>query len=701
MRGQAKNRGGSLGARAAIFGMSRPIEVSGLEKRYGTTNAVRGIDLAIEQGEVFGIIGPDGAGKTSTFHVLSGVMEATAGHVKVLGVSAREARSQIGYLTQAFSLYSDLSVWENVRYAGQIRSLPETVIRQRGEMYLQRFDLDRFTARLAGRLSGGMRQKLALACALLGQPRVLLLDEPTTGVDPVSRRDFWDTLTHLSGEGMTIVVATPYLDEAERCTRVALMHDGRIHDQGPPAELRRALGMQRLEVRATSLRAAEDLLHHISTGAGCVIRDVQRFGDRIDLLTREPEAAEATARAALSRAGIKIDEVETRPPTLENVFVTVLNEVARMPVDAHTPVAPSGPVPPSPATSAASEKGSPPASGAPERRPGEILSTAPGKRTTRVGDPAIRAVALGRTFGSFHAVKNVDLEIHYGEIYGLLGANGAGKTTTIKMLCGLADQTSGHVFLAGAQDRHIRTRSIRQRVGYMSQKFSLYDDLTIDENLQFFAGVYGISRAVARQKAERVKDFAGLNGKGNLLTGSLPGGWKQRVAFGAAVMHEPEVVFLDEPTSGVDPIARRAFWRVINQLADDGVAVLVTTHYLEEAEQCNRLGLMVSGELVAQGSPGDLKASCSGVLLVLETTSPQRAANLLHSHMERWRVTVFGTHLHVIVDEKTDDTIPALVAELGTAGISVSRASEGKVSLEDVFIRTVEKARQEGKVVDE
>ncbi len=634
------------------------IRVRGLRKNYGQIEAVKGIDLDILQGEIFGIIGPDGAGKTSTFQILGGVMQATAGRAEMLGRTARDARSFVGYLTQAFSLYQDLSVAENLRYIGELRNLPDDEIERRGLHYLRLFDMERFTARLAGRLSGGMKQKLALACALITEPKILLLDEPTTGVDPVSRREFWDTLANLSSEGMTIVVATPYLDEAERCHRVALMYGGEIHETGTPAELRNNLGLQRLEVRAPDLGRAEEAL-----GETEGINDVQRFGDRLDVMVRDPALGEKAVRAALGAAGLEVREIRVGLPTLENTFVAVLRNLG----------------------------GEVKAQPFPERRrfqqrPAEAI--------------AIGARDLLKRFGDFEAVKGVNIEVKYGEIYGLLGANGAGKTTTIKMLCGLLDPTSGEMDLAGERGR-VRSSFVRQRVGYMSQKFSLYDDLTIDENLEFFAGVYQVPRREREEKKRWVLSFSGLEGRGPVLTGNLPGGWKQRVAFGAAVMHEPSVLFLDEPTSGVDPLARRAFWKMINSFADRGVAVLVTTHYLEEAEQCNRLGFMVAGELVAQGSPTGIKAEQGGHPLELITDKPQRAVNLLKKEMDRWRVSLFGDRLHVIVDEDAATGIKRITQRLADAGIHVTRAHEENYSLEDVFIVVVEKARKQGKAVDE
>ena len=635
------------------------VRIASLWKKYGTLEAVRGISIEVHMGEIFGLIGPDGAGKTSTFQITAGVMPATSGVTQIYGRSSVNARSNVGYLTQAFSMYPDLTVQENILYIGDLRRVPTAQIEQRSMQYLRMFDMDRFRNRLAGRLSGGMKQKLSLIAALVAQPRVLLLDEPTTGVDPVSRREFWDTLAHLSAEGLTIVVATPYLDEAERCHRVALMHLGQIHEMGTPTELRAKLGMRRLELHTKKLGEAEDKLSS-SIGNENAIADVQRFGDRLDIMVRDLDAARTKIADLLP--GVQIEDDHVGEPTLENTFVATLRALGQ---ETHTPPF-----------------------------PGQHL------RQSLRGQLAIDANNLTKRFGDFTAVRHLRVHVRYGEIYGLLGANGAGKTTAIKMLCGLLEPTSGDISLAGERGS-LRSQDVRERIGYMSQKFSLYDDLNIDENLDFFGGVYGVPSDELAEKKKWVMAFSGLEGKEKMITGSLPGGWKQRVAFGAAIMHEPAVLFLDEPTSGVDPLARRAFWRMINKLADMGTAILVTTHYLEEAEQCNRLGFMVAGELVTEGTPTGVKQQMAGHLLECIVDQPQRAADFLKQVMDRWRVSLFGYRLHVITDDPIDKAIPELTAKLEREGITVGHVSEENYSLEDVFIAVVERARAQGKVAKE
>ncbi|MBW4673445.1 MAG: ATP-binding cassette domain-containing protein [Desmonostoc geniculatum HA4340-LM1] len=636
------------------------IQVRGLHKQYKRLAAVRGIDLSVNKGEMFGLIGPDGAGKTTTFHILGGVMEATAGEVLVFGQPARDARLVTGYLTQQFSLYLDLSIDENLRYAAGLRQVADELFWERRHKYLKLMNLEQFSDRLAGQLSGGMKQKLALCCALISQPKVLLLDEPTTGVDPVSRREFWDVLAELSAEGMTIVVATPYLDEAERCHRVALMYGGQIQEIGTPAALRASLGLHRLEVRTSNLEMSEQVL---SQSVQADIVDVQTFGDRLDVLVKDVAVGETQVRKLLQQHHLPSPSIEHRELTLENVFIARLRQQESTPEFIPFPRYRGG------------------------RKDGKNI-----KSSGRTSDIGIYAHNLSRVFGKFQAVKSVNLEIRYGEIFGLLGANGSGKTTTIKMLCGLLKASGGEINLGG-ETVNLRSADLRRRIGYMSQKFTLYDDLTILQNLEFYSGVYGVPLKLRRNKIDWVIATCGLEGRENMITGQLPGGWKQRVAFGASVMHEPDVLFLDEPTSGVDPLARRQFWKLINDFACNGAAILVTTHYLEEAEQCNRISFMVGGEIVAGGSPTAIKASQPGQLIEIVVNHNQIASGVLKQHLDSWRVSIFADSLHIVLDNP-DQEIAQLIQILESAHFTVSSVRPIPFSLEDAFIGIVQRAQE-------
>lgn len=635
------------------------ISVRDLRHSYGkqTNEAVGGLNLDIYQGEIFGLIGPDGAGKTTTFQILSGVMPQKSGIVEVLNSQARDVRLQLGYLTQRFSLYQDMSILENLRYAAGLHEVSDAAFKTRSKHYLELLDLAPFKERLAGRLSGGMKQKLALCCVLIHQPKILLLDEPTTGVDPVSRREFWDILAQLAvTENITTVLATPYLDEAERCSRIALMYEGKIQQCDTPANVKASLGVQRLEVylAIAQLDQAADILKK-NVDLRDTVSDVQRFGDRLDVLTAQPQETTKRIKNILEQQQIAIEHFTVDSPTLENTFVARLREL----------------------------KG--------DNVAGDYPRFFPIEKSTGT---AIGAQNLNKIFGNFRAVKDINLDIKYGEVFGLLGANGAGKTTTIKMLCGLLSASSGTVSLVG-ETGHLRSAKVRQQLGYMSQKFTLYDDLTIGQNLEFYCGVYGIPRHHRQAKKNWVLQMSDLEGQQDRLTADLPGGWKQRVAFGAAIMHEPKVVFLDEPTSGVDPLARREFWRWINQFAGEGMAVLVTTHYLEEAEQCHRLGFMVAGELVAQGTPRQVKQEQPGQLVEWECASLQQASDLLKQRLDRRRVSIFGSRLHTILDNPEIE-IPQVENWLKESGIKVQSHREIEYSLEDVFINVVEQARQRG-----
>jgi ABC-2 type transport system ATP-binding protein len=628
--------------------------VSDLCKSYGDFQAVKGLTFNVKRGEIFGLIGPDGAGKTSTFHVLGGVMNPTSGTVTMLAKPPRDARKQIGYLTQQFSLYLDLSIRENLAYSAGVREVSEEKYWERSERYLKMMDLHRFQDRLAGQLSGGMKQKLALCCALVSTPEILLLDEPTTGVDPVSRREFWDVLAEVSADGVTTAVATPYLDEAERCDRVALIYDGKIAEMGPPKELIDLLKLHRLEVRSENNTRLEDSLRSHS-GAG-PIADTQEFGDRLDVLVADVEAGKNFLVEQTRSLNMPPPEIEVSEPNLENVFISELRST--------------------------------------KKEVGQLreFNFRKGKKL----NPDVVAIGADKIsihFGSFQAVKEVTLSVRYGEIFGLLGANGAGKTTTIKMLCGLLTPSDGEMTLAGEKS-NLRSSDLRRRIGYMSQKFTLYDDSSILENLQFYCGVYEVPKSERQEKINWVLDTCGLRGQEKLLAKSLPGGWKQRLSFGASTMHQPEILFLDEPTSGVDPLARRELWTLIRQFARNGTAILVTTHFLEEAEHCQRLAFMVAGEIVAQGSPSEIKQSQPGKLLEIHVDDRQRAAKVIRGELEAWRVAIFADKIHLNLDDP-DKQWPQIHQKLTDNHVNVEQARPIRFSLEDAFIGIVQRASGE------
>ncbi len=628
------------------------IQIRKLYKQYGKTTAIWGLDLDVRRGELFGLIGPDGAGKTTLFNILGGVMEATTGAALILGSPARDARNHTGYLTQQFSLYPDLSVEKNINYSAGLRLVPENQLDARRRKYLKLMRLDQFGDRLAGQLSGGMKQKLALCCALIAEPQVLLLDEPTTGVDTIARREFWDILAGLTAQGITVMVATPDLDEAERCDRVALIYSGKIQQIGTPAALKADLGLQRLVIRTTELVKTEQALLPLVNPAQ--IAEVSTFGDRVEVLVKDVQLGERLVRDRLAQNQVSCDRIQPEAPTLENVFTTLLQRQGGVPKFM--------PFPRSQSTNSSLANAS----------------------------IAISAHQLNRIFGSFHAVVDLDIEIHYGEVYGLLGANGAGKTTLIKMLCGLLPISSGNMTIAG-ETGDLRSAALRQQIGYMSQKFTLYDDLTILENLQFYSGVYGLSARQSQEKIGWVLAICGLEGQAHLLTRQLPGGWKQRVAFGASVMHEPKILFLDEPTSGVDVLARKQFWQLINDFARSGTAILVTTHYMNEAEHCNRMCFMVAGRKVAEGSALTIKAAQPGQLFELRVAQLQASYDRLRQHLEPWRVSIFGDRLHVVLDDP-DQELPQVKSLLAQAHLLLNETQPIAFSLEDAFIGEVQRA---------
>ena len=462
------------------------IEVSHISKSYGKVKALDDVSFSVARGEVFGLIGPDGAGKTSMFRILSTLLLPDQGTATVDGFNTvsqmRDIRRRVGYMPGRFSLYQDLTVRENLEFFATL--FGTTVDEGYDSIRAIYSQIERFSNRKAGALSGGMKQKLALSCALVHSPSVLFLDEPTTGVDPVSRKEFWDMLSSLKERGITIVAATPYLDEVRRCERVAFLSEGRLQGIDTPDAI------------------------------------LDRFSD------------------IFNPPGISKDEV---------------------------PAA-----------------------------------------TDKATDNVIEVQHLVKAFGTFHAVDDISFSVRRGEIFGFLGANGAGKTTAMHMLTGLNQPTSGTGTVAGF-DIRTQHEQIKKHIGYMSQRFSLYEDLTVAENIRLFAGIYGMKSEEIRMKSEELLRRLNFAEHANDLVASLPLGWKQKLAFSVSIFHEPGVVFLDEPTGGVDPATRRQFWELIYDAASRGITVFVTTHYMDEAEYCDRISIMVDGKINAIGTPAELK----------------------------------------------------------------------------------------------
>jgi len=546
--------------------------VSALVKSFGATRALDGITATLPEGQILGLVGPDGAGKTTLIRLFAGLMSPTSGTVEVLGRTPQAeggaTQAETGYMPQRFGLYEDLSVLDNLNLYANLRALDAAERAQRFAELLRFTDLSPFTERLAGQLSGGMKQKLGLACALLGAPRLLLLDEPGVGVDPLSRRELWRMVSELVARGVTVLWSTAYLEEAERCAYIWLLDGGRLLYDGPPRDL---TGRVRGRVFRRPVRPGEARQMAEQELAQDAVLDAVIQGASVRLVAK-PQRESA----------FEPPQYQAVEPRLEDAYVELLGG----PRKGESLLARGWPVQAPPAAS------------------GEVPPGTAGAR-----DPAVlvRAVDLTRRFGDFLAADHVGFEVRAGEIYGLLGPNGAGKSTTFRMLCGLLKPTAGDASVAGVNLLHAASRA-RARLGYMAQKFSLYGDLSVGQNLDYFADIYGLSRAAKRERVPAMIEMFELAPHLASNAALLPLGFKQRLALACATLHAPAVLFLDEPTSGVDPLMRREFWHHINALTTRGVAVVVTTHFMEEAEYCDRIGLIWRGRKVAEGTPDELKA---------------------------------------------------------------------------------------------
>jgi ABC-2 type transport system ATP-binding protein len=522
--------------------------------------ALADVSMQVRHGTLAALVGPDGAGKTTLLRLLCGLVPADRGTIEVLGIDVaahpQRVQDQIAYMPQRFGLYEDLTVQENLDLYSSLHGVTEEQRARLRPQLLKMTALAPFTQRLAGRLSGGMKQKLGLACTLLHSPALILLDEPTVGVDPLSRRELWEIIVRLIHEqALTVLLATSYLDEAERCDQVFVLRQGQVLAAGPPREVTAVAAGHTFEARPRPGEAARSLQARLIESPRVI--DAVPHAGRVRVVLRDE-----------ALPGV---DVKPLPACFEDGFMSLLKQQA----------------------------GAARLSAADMRRESAI--------TAQAGETVIEVKELVRRFGTFTAVDRVSFAVRRGEIFGLLGPNGAGKTTTFRMLCGLLSATSGALRVAGRDLRTARAAA-RQQIGYVAQKFSLYGALSVMQNLEFFASAYGLRGARKRERIAWAVEQFELNELKDLPSMELPGGYKQRLAMAVALLHEPQVLFLDEPTSGADPLARREFWKRITVLGEQGVTVVVTTHFMEEAEYCDRIAILDSGRVLAEGTPAFVRS---------------------------------------------------------------------------------------------
>ncbi len=530
--------------------------------------AIDDMSFAVKTGKVTGLIGPDGAGKTTLMRLACGILTPDSGDFEVMGIDVTkeplQVQSQIGYMPQRFGLYEDLTVQENLDLYADLQNVAKEKRQARYDELMHMTGMSPFTGRLAGKLSGGMKQKLGLACTLIRSPKLLLLDEPTVGVDPVSRRELWEIVyRQVQEQGMSVLLSTAYLDEAERCDEVVLLHEGKLIMQGDPKEFSQTVNNRVFQVTVENSKH-RSLQQKLSQNPAVLDALIEGEGVRL-VMTEQSEPKAEILLPDIVKAHKKIN-ITAVTPRFEDAFIARLKNKENSKEHSIAKIEVSG----------------------------------------SADDEVIRVEDLTRKFGDFTAVNKINFHVKRGEIFGLLGANGAGKSTAFRMLCGLLPVSSGEVAVAG-MDLRVATASARRKIGYMAQKFSLYTDLSVKQNLKFFSSAYGLRKKAQQDRIDWALETFELQDYQDTNAGNLPLGYKQRLSFAAALMHEPEILFLDEPTSGVDPLARREFWQRTNALAEMGVTILVTTHFMDEANYCDRLVIMSKGKILASGTPLDMK----------------------------------------------------------------------------------------------
>jgi ABC-2 type transport system ATP-binding protein len=542
------------------------VTIQNVSKMYDNQapHAVENIIAKIRKGQIVGVVGPDGAGKTTLIRLMAGLLKPTTGQIRVAGfdtiTQAEDIYPLIGYMPQKFGLYEDLTVMQNLNLYADLKGVIGSEREREFKRLLNFTSLEPFTDRLAGALSGGMKQKLGLACALLHKPLLLLLDEPSVGVDPISRRELWTMVYDLVKEGISVVWSTAYLDEAEKCGSVLLLNEGKLLYHGPPDELtKRASGRT---FKLTNIKENRRAVLAKALNQANVLDGVIQGSD-VRIVVRKPETNPINLQA-LGESGIKL---ESTSPRFEDAFMDILG-------------------------------------GGPGSK--SVLADIIPEIAERQ-ESIIEAKGLTKKFGDFTAADDTTFTAKSGEIFGLLGPNGAGKSTTFKMLCGLLTPTAGVAYVMRLNLQEAPSQA-REQIGYMAQKFSLYGDLSVEQNLEFFSGIYNLRGNPRRQIINKMIEIFNLKDYLDTTSSALPLGFKQRLALSCAVMHHPKVLFLDEPTSGVDPITRREFWTHINGLVEKGVTVMVTTHFMDEAEYCDRVALVYRSKIINMGTPDELKA---------------------------------------------------------------------------------------------